>query len=152
MRIKTVLVAGLAGGVGYVLGARAGTGRYEELKAQADRLAHSPQVQETVTNLAEGVKKNAAKLPEPVADVVTRVADTVANSTTAEPGTGVGAGLADADVSAPDLGTANLGTSQFGTVNPATTDLGTTDLGTAGVDGDLGTELGGTDTVPRRAE
>ena len=44
-------------------GARAGQGRYEELKARADRLARSPQVQETVTNLAEGVKKNAAKLP-----------------------------------------------------------------------------------------
>src|SRR3712207_240026 len=75
MRIKTVLVAGLAGGIGYVLGARAGQGRYEEIKAQADRLARSPQVQETVTNLAEGVKKNAAKLPDPVADVVTSVAD-----------------------------------------------------------------------------
>jgi hypothetical protein len=75
MRIKTVLVAGLAGGVGYVLGARAGQGRYEEIKAQADRLARSPQVQETVSNLAEGVKKNAAKLPDPVADVVTSVAD-----------------------------------------------------------------------------
>jgi hypothetical protein len=75
MRIKTVLVAGLAGGIGYVLGARAGQGRYEEIKAQADRLARSPQVQETVSNLAEGVKKNAAKLPDPVADVVTSVAD-----------------------------------------------------------------------------
>ena len=75
MKIKTVLVAGLAGGVGYVLGARAGQGRYEEIKAQADRLARSPQVQETVSNLAEGVKKNAAKLPDPVADVVTSVAD-----------------------------------------------------------------------------
>ena len=75
MRIKTVLVAGLAGSIGYVLGARAGQGRYEEIKAQADRLARSPQVQETVTNLAEGVKKNAAKLPDPVADVVTSVAD-----------------------------------------------------------------------------
>jgi hypothetical protein len=75
MRIKTVLVAGLAGSIGYVLGARAGQGRYEEIKAQADRLARSPQVQETVSNLAEGVKKNAAKLPDPVADVVTSVAD-----------------------------------------------------------------------------
>lgn len=80
MRIKTVLVAGLAGGIGYVLGARAGQGRYEEIKAQADRLARSPQVQETVTNLAENVKKGAAKLPDPVADVVTSVADLATGS------------------------------------------------------------------------
>ena len=80
MKIKTVLVAGLAGGIGYVLGARAGQGRYEEIKAQADRLARSPQVQETVSNLAEGVKKSAAKLPDPVADVVTSVADLATGS------------------------------------------------------------------------
>jgi hypothetical protein len=75
MKIKTVLVAGLAGGIGYVLGTKAGTSRYDEIRAKADQLAKSPQVQETVANIAEGVKKNAAKLPDPVADVVTAVAD-----------------------------------------------------------------------------
>jgi hypothetical protein len=143
VKIKTVLVAGLAGGIGYVLGARAGQGRYEEIKARADRLAHSPQVQETVTNLAEGVKKNAAKLPDPVADVVTRVADTVSSSTDAQPGTGTGAGLADADLG-PSSGTgSDLGTADVGIVDPAATDLGTSDLGP---------DLGGSDPTPRRAE
>jgi hypothetical protein len=123
MKFKTVLVAGLAGAIGYVLGSRAGEGRYEQIKAQADRLAHSPQVQETVTNLAEGVKKNAAKLPDPVADVVTKVADSVSGATDARPGTGAGAGLADADLGGSDLGTS-----------------------------DLGPDLGGTDPLPRRAE
>ena len=80
MKIKTVLVAGLAGGIGYVLGARAGQGRYEELKSRADRLARNPQVQETVSNLAESAKKGAAKLPDPVADVVTSVADLATGS------------------------------------------------------------------------
>jgi uncharacterized protein YjbJ (UPF0337 family) len=75
MKIKTVLVASLAGSIGYVLGAKAGTSRYEEIKARADQLARSQQVQGTVSNLAEGVKKSAQKLPDPVADVVTSVAD-----------------------------------------------------------------------------
>ncbi len=75
MKIKTVLVAGLAGGIGYVLGTKAGTSRYDEIRAKADQLAKSPQVQETVANIAEGVKRNATKLPDPVADVVTSVAD-----------------------------------------------------------------------------
>jgi hypothetical protein len=142
MKTKTVLVAGLAGGIGYVLGARAGQGRYEEIKAKADRLAHNPQVQETVTNLAEGVKKNAAKLPDPVADVVTKVADTVTGATDAKPGTGAGAGLADADLGTGSGTGSDLGTADLGTVNPATTDLSD----------DLGQDLGGTDPTPRRAE
>ena len=80
MKIKTVLVASLAGGIGYVLGTKAGTGRYEEIKAKADQLAKSPQVQDTVANLAGSVKKGAAKLPDPVADVVTSVADLATGS------------------------------------------------------------------------
>ena len=143
MKIKTALVAGLAGGIGYVLGARAGQGRYEEIKAKADRLARNPQVQETVTNLAEGVKKSAAKLPDPVADVVTKVAESVTSATDAKPGTGAGAGLADADLgtssgsgTSSDLGAGDLGNA------PTTTDLSD----------DLGPDLGGTDPTPRRAE
>jgi hypothetical protein len=116
MKIKTVLVAGLAGGIGYVLGTKAGTSRYDEIKAKADQLAKSPQVQETVANIAEGVKKNAAKLPDPVADVVTSVADkatggssssTSSSSTSSSSGTaagaGVGAGLGSEPTTTPDL-------------------------------------------------
>lgn len=82
VKIRTLLVAGLAGGVGYVLGAKAGRSRFDELKVQADKLraqaeklASNPKVQETVGNVAGLVKENAAKLPDPVADVVTKVAD-----------------------------------------------------------------------------
>lgn len=84
VKIRTVLVAGLAGGVGYVLGTRAGRTRFDELKVQADKLraqaeklASSPKVQETVGNVAGMVKENAAKLPDAVADVVTKAADSV---------------------------------------------------------------------------
>ncbi|MCR8526311.1 hypothetical protein WB334_25500, partial [Escherichia coli] len=73
--VKTVLIAAIAGGAGYVLGTRAGRAKYEEIKAKADQLAHSPQANEAVNKVADLAKKNAEKLPDPVADVVTSVAD-----------------------------------------------------------------------------
>ena len=75
MKVKTVLIAAIAGGVGYVLGSRAGRARFEELKIKADQFAHSPQVKEAVQHVAEVVKETAQKLPDPVANVVTAVAD-----------------------------------------------------------------------------
>jgi methyl-accepting chemotaxis protein len=88
IKIRTVLLAGIAGGTGYVLGTRAGRGRFEELKVQADKLrsqaeklARSPQVHETVGNVADKLKETAAKLPDPVADAVTKVADTAHEAT-----------------------------------------------------------------------
>jgi hypothetical protein len=103
VKTRTILLAGIAGGVGYVLGAKAGRGRFEELKAQADKLrsqaeklAGNPKVQETVGNVADKVKETAAKLPDPVADVVTKVADsaTAAGSSTGSEGGEAGDGEA----------------------------------------------------------
>ncbi len=81
-KIKTLLVAGLAGGAGYVLGTKAGRSRFDELKVQADKLraqaeklASNPKVQETVGTVADKLKEQAAKLPDPVADVVNKVTD-----------------------------------------------------------------------------
>lgn len=92
MRIRTVLVAGLAGGIAYVLGTKAGRSRYEELKVQADklrlqvdRLANNPQVRETVATVADKVKETAEKLPDPVAELVAKVT-----------GSGAGTGAASA--------------------------------------------------------
>ena len=82
MKIKTVLVAGLAAGIGYVLGTKAGRAQFEQLRARAVEFVESPKVQETVSNLSDTVKQNAYKLPDPVADVVTAVADSVKESTT----------------------------------------------------------------------
>jgi hypothetical protein len=45
MRYKVTFVAGLA--IGYVLGAKAGTARYEQIARTARRIADSPTVQET---------------------------------------------------------------------------------------------------------
>ena len=77
MKIKTVLVAALAGGAGYVLGTRAGRAKFEQIKTRADEVIHSPQAQEAVAKVADLAKKNAEKLPDPLANVVTSVADSV---------------------------------------------------------------------------
>jgi hypothetical protein len=80
MKVKTVLVAAIAGSVGYVLGARAGQGRYEQIKAKANDLAHSQQAQDAAAKVATEVKKNAASLPDPIADIVNTAADAVAEA------------------------------------------------------------------------
>jgi hypothetical protein len=77
MKIKTVLIAAVAAGAGYVLGTRAGRAKFEQLKARASDLAHSPQAQEAVAKVADLAKQNAGKLPDPLADAVTSVADSV---------------------------------------------------------------------------
>jgi hypothetical protein len=57
MKGKILLVVGL--GVGYVLGARAGRERYEEIKAKAQQFWNDPRVQKQV-NQAEGFVKDKA--------------------------------------------------------------------------------------------
>jgi hypothetical protein len=81
MKIKTVLVASIAAGVGYVLGTKAGRSRFEEIRSRTKEFVESPKVQETVSNLSETVKQNAQKLPDPVANVVSAVADRAKGST-----------------------------------------------------------------------
>ncbi len=80
MKAKTVLVAAVAGSIGYVLGTRAGRGRYEEIKARANDLAHSQQAQDAAARVAAEVKKSTGSLPDPIADVVNTVADAVAEA------------------------------------------------------------------------
>ncbi len=55
---KLTFVAGVA--VGYVLGARAGRQRYEQIKGQASRLWASDPVQDRVGEATERVKTQAA--------------------------------------------------------------------------------------------
>jgi len=85
MKPKTVLVAAVAGGVGYVLGTRAGRGKYEELKARASDLAHSQTAQDAAARVASEVKKNTGSLPDPVATVINNAADAVAEAPKTDP-------------------------------------------------------------------
>ena len=80
MKAKTVLVAAVAGGVGYVLGTRAGREKFEELKARANDLAHSQQAQDAAARVAAEVKKSTSSLPDPVASVINTAADAVAEA------------------------------------------------------------------------
>ena len=80
MKLKTVLVAAVAGGVGYVLGTRAGREKFEELKTRANDLAHSQQAQDAAAKVAAEVKKSTSSLPDPVASVINTAADAVAEA------------------------------------------------------------------------
>ena len=59
MGFKTGLIVGI--GAGYVLGARAGRERYDELKATWDQFAGNPSVQRVVTKGREVVETGAQR-------------------------------------------------------------------------------------------
>jgi len=88
MKLKTLVVAAGAAAVGYVLGTKAGRAQFEQLKAKADDLAHDPRVRSSVSSIAGEVKKNADKLPDPVAGAVRAASDAYHSATTGEPQVG----------------------------------------------------------------
>ncbi len=63
-----------AAGVGYVLGARAGRGRYEQIKSGAHKLAEDPRVQAAKDKAAEAAKEKAGEVAHAAADKVRREA------------------------------------------------------------------------------
>jgi hypothetical protein len=76
MRYRLTFVLGLA--VGYVLGARAGRERYEQLRRGAERIAQNPAVRNTTESAAQSGRDMATRafesmrhrLPDPVAETV----------------------------------------------------------------------------------
>ncbi|MDF9715306.1 YtxH domain-containing protein [Nocardioides sp. ChNu-153] len=101
---KLTLLLGI--GIGYVLGARAGQQRYEEIKAQASRAWNSPAVQEKAAQAQEKVKETAPKVGEKASEVASTVAakvkkDDEGTGTNADPsGTPIADGLAQPGSSA----------------------------------------------------
>ena len=71
MRGKVGLVIGLA--AGYVLGARAGRERYEQIKAQVDKVWNLEPVQEQVGKAKEFAKSTAMALPSTLWDRAVKV-------------------------------------------------------------------------------
>jgi hypothetical protein len=65
---KLTLLAGL--GVGYVLGARAGRERYEQIRSRAKRIASNPTVQSAAGKAQETVTTQATAAASAVADKV----------------------------------------------------------------------------------
>lgn len=66
MKGKILLVVGF--GVGYLLGTRAGRERYEQIKAQVQKLWNDPRVQRTVDQAEDFVKDKAPEVAEFLAD------------------------------------------------------------------------------------
>jgi hypothetical protein len=75
MRGKLLLVVGL--GVGYVLGAKAGKERYEDIKSAAQRFWGNPSVQHQVKNVEEYAKDKAPEVVEFLSDGAKKVASQV---------------------------------------------------------------------------
>src|SRR6478609_2303635 len=71
MKGKVGLVIGLA--AGYVLGSRAGRERYEQIKAQAEKVWNLEPVQEQVTKAKEFAKSSAMALPSTLWDGAVKV-------------------------------------------------------------------------------
>ena len=128
MKIKTFLVASIAGGIGYVLGTKAGRARFEEIRSRTKEFVESPKVQETVSNLSETVKQSAQKLPDPVANVVSAVADK-AKGSTSEAGSGAESTSGTESVSDTEpmyrTGAPSATGTTFGTTSPADPTFGT---------------------------
>ena len=78
MKGKILLVVGL--GVGYVLGARAGRERYEEIKNAAQKFWSDPRVQKQVNQAEDFVKDKAPDVAEFLSDGAKKVVSQVAGS------------------------------------------------------------------------
>lgn len=84
MRGKIILVTGLT--VGYVLGARAGRERYNQIKRAADNFWSSPRVKEQVDKVEDFAKDKAPEVVDFLADGAKKVASQV--KSTAQKATG----------------------------------------------------------------
>jgi hypothetical protein len=68
--VKSKVMFLVGGAVGYVLGTRAGRQRYDELKARAGEVLHSPKVQDAVAKAQAPIKQKAPTLSEAASDLV----------------------------------------------------------------------------------
>ena len=103
MMRKAALLVGLA--AGYVLGARDGRERYEQIKSKVTQVAQDPRVQEKASQATEAVRAKAPGLAD-------KVASTVGSATGGHSGGGSGG----------DPGTGTTTGEGLGTPAPATLD------------------------------
>lgn len=101
--MKKLMILG-AGAVGYVLGAKAGRERYDQIAQQAQKLRNNPKVQEKMGE-AKHVAKDAADT------AVTRVREKADGSSSAPDGTTPGATSTPTGATGPrSFGVGNEGT------------------------------------------
>jgi hypothetical protein len=70
----------IAGGVGYVLGTRAGRERYEQIKKAATRVKEDPRVQEKAHQAADLAKEKAPVVKDKMTSAASTAADKVTPS------------------------------------------------------------------------
>lgn len=79
-----------AGAVGYVLGARAGRERYEQIKNRAQKFAADPRVQDAKDKATDAVATQASAAAgtaaEKIGDVTSAATDKVRRDTSIQPG------------------------------------------------------------------
>lgn len=89
MRGKILFVVGL--GTGYVLGAKAGRQRYEQIAGAADKVWNSPSVTKQRHEVQHFVETQAPKLMESASDVATGAIDKVSKRKGSSKGSSKGA-------------------------------------------------------------
>jgi hypothetical protein len=116
MRGKILLLAGVA--VGYVLGARAGREKYNELVSTANKVWNDPRVQDRVEQVQGFVKEKGPEVSGFVQDNATKVTDTVTGK---KKSGGNGGGSTGGTTG----GTSTSGTSTTGGTTSGTSSTGT---------------------------
>ena len=84
------LTAVVAGGIGYVLGARAGRQRYEQIRSAAMRVKNNPKVQQTARQAAETAKEAAPMVKDKVTGGGNSSASTTTPSSATTPSSSTG--------------------------------------------------------------
>src|SRR3954454_11052541 len=94
-------------GVGYVLGAKAGRRRYEQIKARADKVWQSPTVQHKVNDATQVVRDKAPELQHKVAAAAKDAGSAVKAKVGGSDHSGTGASGSDTTASGTSVTTAS---------------------------------------------
>lgn len=95
----------VAGGIGYVLGTRAGRERYDQIRGLAVRVKDNPTVQQNAQRAAEAAKDAAKDAAPVVKDKVAGAASSAAQSVRSSAGSGDGNGVPLEESAYPAPGT-----------------------------------------------
>jgi hypothetical protein len=120
MKGKAGLVVGMA--AGYVLGARDGRGRYEQIMTQAERLWNDPKVQKKAAEAQDLVKAKAPLVTDKVSQVADKATGKATGASTGKDTDATGStGAGTTTPPAPAAGTVppTTGTGSLGVTPPA---------------------------------